>query len=423
MSYKPRILDSLLSRTLAGIGAAVIEGPKGCGKTTTGEQLAKSRLYLGSAGSREAALALLSYNPAGVLAGDAPRLIDEWQVIPRLWDEIRFEIDHRQKNGQFILTGSAVPADRSEIFHTGTGRFAWLTLRTMTLFESEESSGQVSLEALFAGHHDVFGQNPADIHQIAFAACRGGWPQAVNNASEASLDLAFQYVDAIVQTDISRADSMQKDPSKSRALMRSYARNIGTQTAMSAIWKDISSQGETLFSEKTCQQYIAALRRIFVIEDLPAWNPNLRSKTAIRTADTRYFSDPSIAAAALQIGPEDLLKDPKTFGFVFENLCMRDLRVYAESLRGNLFHYRDKSGLECDAVIHRKNGTYGLIEIKLGGKEAIEHGAKTLSRLAAKIDTEVMPKPAFLMVLTAAEPFAYRRPDGVLVVPLTCLRP
>ena len=421
--YKKRILDSLLERALSGIGAVVIEGPKGCGKTTTGLQLAKSKLMLGAAETRANAVELLGYNAKAVLAGNTPRMIDEWQTVPRLWDAVRYEIDNRQAVGQFILTGSAVPADRSEIFHTGTGRFAWLTMRTMSLFESGESNGEVSLSELFEGHHDISGQNGADIEHIAFAACRGGWPQCVGNTSEAALDLAYNYVDAVLKTDISRVDGEKKNTYRSRALLRSYARNLGSSVSVQALWSDISSQDDDAFSVRTCQSYLYALREIFVTEDMPAWNPNLRSKTAIRTSDTRYFTDPSVAAAALQIGPQDLLNDPKTFGFLFENLCVRDLRVYADALRGNLFHYRDKNNLECDAVLHRKNGSYGLIEIKLGGKEAIAHGAETLTRLAQKIDTTKMPAPSFLMVLTAAGDFAYRRADGVLVVPLACLKP
>lgn len=423
MDYRKRIVDSALVRTLSAIGAVVIEGPKGCGKTTTGEQISKSSLYLGSPQVRDSAAQLLDYAPARVLAGETPRLIDEWQVIPRLWDEIRSEIDHRSAVGQFILAGSAVPANRSEIFHTGTGRFAWLTMRSMTLFESGESNGHVSLTDLFNGREDISGQNESDINQIAFAACRGGWPLAVNNPTEGALSLAPQYLQAIVRNDISRVDDVRRDPYKAEKLLRSYARNLGSQTTVKELCADVGSCAELSVSEKTCQQYLTALKQIFVIEDLPAWNPNLRSKTAIRTTPTRYFTDPSLAAAALQIGPDDLLGDPRTFGFVFENLCVRDLRVYGEALGGNLFHYRDKGGLECDAVLHRRNGTYGLIEIKLGGKEAIEHGAKTLLALAEKIDTAKMARPSFLMVLTAAGPFAYRRKDGVCVVPVSCLQP
>ena len=267
-------------------------------------------------------------------------MIDEWQTVPRLWDAVRYEIDNRQAVGQFILAGSAVPADRSEIFHTGTGRFAWLTMRTMSLFESGESNGEVSLSELFEGHHDISGQNGADIEHIAFAACRGGWPQCVGNTSKAALDLAYNYVDAVLKTDISRVDGEKKNNYRSRALLRSYARNLGSSVSVQALWSDISSQDDDAFSVRTCQSYLYALREIFV-------------------------TDPSVAAAALQIGPQDLLNDPKTFGFLFENLCVRDLRVYADALRGNLFHYRDKNNLECDAVLHRKNGSYGLIEIKL----------------------------------------------------------
>lgn len=419
-AYRKRLLDSLIQCALSNTGAVIIEGPKGCGKTTTGHQFAKSKLMLESSEAHGNAMELLGYNAKTVLSDNTPRMIDEWQTIPRLWGAIRCEIDNRQTVGQFILTGSAVPADLSEIFHTGTGRFAWLTLRTMSLFESGESNGEVSLSELFAGHHDLSGQNGADIEHIAFATCRGGWPQCVGNASEAALDIAYNCVDIVLKNN---ADSEKENSYCPHALLRSYARNLGRPASVRTLWSDLFAHDNEALSARTCRTHLDALRNFFVTEDLPAWEPTLRSKTAIRTSDTRYFTDPSVAAAALQIGPQVLLNDPKTFGYLFKNLCVRDLRVYADALRGNLFHYRDKNDLECDAVLHRKNGSYGLIEIKLGGKEAIAHGAETLTRLAQKIDTTKMPAPSFLMVLTAAGDFAYRRADGVLVVPLACLKP
>lgn len=421
--YKPRVADQTLQALLSTMGAVLIEGPKACGKTTTARQFAKSSLMLGSPRARANASAMLAMQPTLVLSGETPRLFDEWQVLPSLWDEVRAEVDARGLKGQFLLTGSAVPADRSQIQHTGTGRFAWLKLRTMSSFESGDSRGEVGLRALFEGSVGVAQPCRTDIEAIAFLACRGGWPDVVERNDDASLEYVYQYVTAVAQNDVSRVDGIRRDPERVRAVLRSYARRLGTQATLSVIRSDLVNDTDETFSAKTLSTYIDALKSIFVLEDMKAWNPNLRSQTAVRTSDTRYFTDPSIAAAALGIGPKDLLSDLETFGFVFENLCIRDLRVYADALHGSVYHYRDKSGLECDAVVHRRDGSYGLVEIKLGGSEAIEHGAETLRDLRDKIDTTKMPGPSFLMVLTAVSDYVYRRRDGVWVVPVTCLGP
>lgn len=422
MTYRKRIADTLLSYRLEEVGAVLIEGPKWCGKTTTAEQQAQSSLYMADPEMQSHYLQLAKLNIKALLTGSNPRLLDEWQLVPQLWDAIRFEVDHRKKEGQFILTGSAVPASAESIHHSGTGRFAWITMRTMSLWESEESSGEISLKALFDGHNDLIGHNTLSLDDIAFLTCRGGWPNAIDKNRRAALHLAFDYYDAVVKSDISRVDDTNRNPDTAQRLMRSYARHQGTQTGISHIVKDMSANGTETVSDKTVQSYISALKKIFVIEDMPAWNPNLRSKTAIRTSDTRYFIDSSIAAAALGVGPQDLINDLETFGLLFETLCIRDLRVYADALEGQVHHYRDKDGLECDAVVHLRNGAYGLIEIKLGGDDAIETAAKTLKTLANKIDVTRMKNPAFLMVLTAVGSFAYRREDGVWVVPVGCLK-
>lgn len=421
-SYRPRIVDSVLKRKLDGIGAVLLEGPKLCGKTTTAEQIAKSVLYMAKPNEMRENIQMANLKPEYLLEGDTPRLIDEWQLAPKLWDAVRFEVDHRNQAGQFILTGSAVPADRSSIFHTGTGRIAWLKMRTMTLYESGESNGSVSLKDLFDGKVDVVAKNALALEDIAFLICRGGWPTALDKSEQAALDRAFDYYDAIVNIDVSRVDGVKREPERTKLLMRSYARNLGSSVSLGVLRTDMIVNDEQGLSENTVQSYLNALRQIFVIEDLPAWNPNLRSKTAIRTADTRYFSDPSIGTAALGLGPKDLMNDLKTFGFFFETLCMRDLRVYADALFGSVYHYRDKNDLECDAVVHLRNGHYGLIEIKLGGDALIEEGSNTLKKLAKRIDTSKMPEPSFMMVLTAVGRFAYRREDGVLVVPIGCLK-
>lgn len=420
--YKKRIADEILKRKLEGKGAVLIEGPKWCGKTTTAEQLAASILYMDDPEKKEQNINMSELNPKRLLKGATPRLIDEWQIAPKLWDTIRFEVDHRSELGQFILTGSAVPVDTKEITHSGTGRFTWLTMRPMSLYESGDSSGEVSLKDLFDGQMEIDGYSELNIERLAFLVCRGGWPQAVDMRDEIALDQAMDYLDAVIHSDINRADNIQKNPDKVRRFMRSYARNQGTQAPNTELAKDVQGSDEVSINEETIASYLNALKKIFVVEDMPAWNPNLRSKTAIRSSDTRYYIDPSIAVAALGVGPNDLINDLKTFGFLFETLCVRDLRVYADALNGNVFHYRDKNGLECDAVIHLKNGKYGLVEIKLGGDKLIEEGSKSLKTMASKIDTEKMKTPSFLMVLTGTGDYAYRRQDGVFVVPVGCLK-
>lgn len=407
-----------------GMGAVLIEGAKWCGKTTTAEQHAKSIIYMDNPASRKANLAAAEINPELILQGETPRLIDEWQLAPELWDAVRFTVDHRDKDGQFILTGSAVPPideDDKKQMHTGTGRIGRIKMRPMSLWESGDSNGKVSLKSLFAGE-DVSATNNVDLEQIAFLTCRGGWPRAISQAPEIALGRATDYLEAVINSDINRTDSSLKNPSTAATLLRSYARLLGSQAPLTAIGQDMAESGSREIDVRTVQAYISALKLIFVIEDMPAWNPNLRSKSAIRTSETRYFVDPSIAVAALGIGPRDLLSDLNTFGFFFENLCVRDLRVYAEPLNGNVYHFRDSKGLECDSVIHLRNGQYGLIEIKLGGDRLIDEGAASLLKMREKVNTERMQEPAFMMVLTAVGQFAFRRRDGVLVVPLSCLR-
>ena len=420
--YRKRIADDILKRKLEGKGAVLIEGPKWCGKTTTAEQIASSVLYMDDPEKKEQNIAMSELSPKRLLKGETPRLIDEWQLAPKLWDAIRFEVDHRGELGQFVLTGSAVPADTKEITHSGTGRFTWLTMRPMSLYESGDSTGGVSLKALFEGETELDGTSDISIDRLAFLVCRGGWPQAVDMRDEIALDQAMDYYVAVVHSDINSVDTVQKNPERVRRLMRSYARNQGGQVPNTVLAQDIFVNDEASMNEETVASYVNALRKIFVVEDLPAWNPNLRSKAAIRTSDTRYFVDPSIAVAALGIGPNDLVNDLKTFGFLFETLCIRDLRVFADALNGEVYHYRDKDGQECDAVIHLRNGKYGLIEIKLGGDKLIEEGAKSLRSMQDKIDTDKMNAPSFLMVLTGTGDYAYCRQDGVFVIPIGCLK-
>ena len=420
-NYRKRVADEILKRKLEGKGAVLIEGPKWCGKTTTAEQIAGSILYMDDPEKREQNALMATLNPKMLLDGDSPRLIDEWQIVPKLWDAIRFEIDHRKGFSHFILTGSAVPVETTEITHSGTGRITWMTMRPMSLFESGESSGEVSLGELFRTPEFIEGKSVLDLNRLAFVCCRGGWPQTLEMRDEIALDQAYDYLEAVVNNDINRADGVRKDSEKVRRLMRSYARNQGTQTPNTVLAEDIKYNDGTSIGEETVASYVSALKKIFVVEDVPAWNPNLRSKTAIRTTDTRYYVDPSIAAAALGAGPNDLIQDLNSFGFILETLCIRDLRVYADALNGNVYHYRDKDGLECDAVIHLRNGSYGLVEIKLGGDKLINEGAETLKQLYTKIDTTKMKSPSFMMVLTGVGDYAYRRQDGVYVVPISTL--
>lgn len=420
--YKKRIVDNILEKKLKGKGAVLIQGPKWCGKTTTAEQISNSILYMAKPEDKEQNLILVDINPSLILKGDTPRLIDEWQIAPKLWDAVRFEVDHRDAEGQFILTGSSVPADMSEVIHTGTGRFAWLLMRPMSLYESSESNGSISLEELFNTPNNIAGVNELELEDIAYLSCRGGWPRATFMEKEIALEQAFDYYNAIVQSDVSKVDNVTRNPERVKHLMKTYARNLGTQVSNETLKKDMVGNDTFSLDTDTVFSYINALKKIFVIEEAPAWNPNLRSKTAIRTSDTRYFIDPSIATASLGLGPKDLINDLNTFGFVFETLCIRDLRVYAESINGNVYHYRDASNLECDAVVHLRNGSYGLIEIKLGGDNLINQGAENLKKMYSKIDTDKMNNPSFLMVLTATGKYAYKREDGVYVIPIGCLK-
>ena len=426
-NYKKRIADRLLKEKLEYMGAVLIKGPKWCGKTTTAEQIAGSVLYVDEPSKKVQNQSLAKLNPKLLLEGKTPRLLDEWQEAPELWDAVRFEVDHRDNGvGQFILTGSAAPLnsdEREKISHSGTGRFAWLVMRPMTLYESGESNGTVSIkDDLFTNNSNLAAINVLGLEDIARLMCRGGWPRATMIASEKALKIADEYISAVANIDISRVDSVKRNPEFTRRLMKSYARHQSTQSSISTIYADIVSHDAESLSEDTITSYINALKQLCVIEDVQAWNPNLRSKAAIRTSDTRYYIDPSIATASLGIGPKDLINDLKTMGLIFETLAIRDLRVYAEANNGQLYHYRDKSGLECDAVICLKDGTYGLIEIKIGGEDNISDGAETLKVLSEKIDTDKMNAPSFLAVVIAVGDYAYKREDGVFVLPIGCLK-
>lgn len=424
MVYKNRIVDEIIRKKLRVSGAVLVEGPKWCGKTTTATEIAKSELKLGDPNILANAKILMLGGVNALLDGAAPRLIDEWQNIPVLWDAARSEVDNRGKMGQFIFTGSAVPVESRDIKHSGTGRFSWVRMRSMSLFESGDSNGAVSLKDLFDGKK-ISGENPLSLKDLAFVTCRGGFPSflLIRNKLD-SLEIAREYLEAVIHSDLARLDGVKRSPEYVRRLLRSYARFQGEQAALTEIQNDMGGVTGEVPNINTVSSYHDALKKIFVVEDAPAWNPNLRSRTAIRTSDTRYFVDPSLATVALGADPGGLVKDLNTFGFVFETLCMRDLRVYASMYDGRVSHYRDSNGLECDAVVHLKNGEYGLVQMKLGGsEEEIDDAAKRMKAFADIVDEEREKKPAFMMVLVGVEKYAYRREDGVYVVPVGCLKP
>lgn len=419
-TYLKRIADYLLQERLAASGAVLIEGPKWCGKTRTALENSNSHLFMQDPDKAVSYLKAADTKPSLLLKGDTPRLLDEWQTAPVLWDAVRFMVDQRGKPGQFILTGSAVPKD-NVVQHTGTGRISRLMMRPMSLYESMESNGSVSLKALFDGETEIDSLSDLTIEQIAFAIVRGGWPASIGETEKIALRHAIDYVEAIINADVSKVDGIEKNPIRVRALMRSLSRNISTMATIRTIHNDIAMGDENgSISEKTISQYLGALDRLFVTENLPAWNPALRSKTAIRTSVKRQFIDPSIAAAVMRLTPSRLLDDFNYFGFLFESLCDRDLRIYSEAIDGQIFHYRDASGLEADAVIALHDGRWAAVEVKLGSKE-IEEAAVHLLELKEKVNTKKMRKPSFLMILTGSE-IAYRRDDGVYVVPVGCLK-
>ena len=417
--YLPRLADAKLALALQAMGAVLIEGPKWCGKTSTAEHVAKSVLYMQDPDTFEENMLKAKTKPSLLLEGETPRLLDEWQVAPVLWNAVRFAVDKRQEAGQFILTGSVVPV-RTDDMHSGTGRISRMKMRTMSLFESGESSGEISLGELFEGKTEMFGKSKVTLEQIAFILTRGGWPAAVNENNETlALKKSSDYYEAVVSEDISRVDKVEKSPDRVRSLMRSLARNISSEASTTTILNDLLSNDESL-SQVTIDQYINALKTLFVIDDLPAWSPNLRSKTAIRTTAKRHFSDPSIATAALGATSKRLFDDFCTFGLLFEALCIRDLRVYADALGGDVYHYRDAKGVEVDAIIQMKDGHWGAVEVKMGAGD-VETASENLMKFSANIDTAKMREPSFLMVLTATES-AFQMENGVWVVPLGCLK-
>lgn len=426
--YLPRIADSELSLRLEAFGATLIVGPKWCGKTTTAEQKAKSTLKMQDPDKQESYITTAKIKPSLLLKGAVPRLIDEWQTVPELWDAVRSTVDKRGLDGQFILTGSN-SVESSKIMHTGIGRISRMKMYPMSLYESKESNGTISLKELFNNpDYDIDGlTSDLSIEHLIFAVCRGGWPSSLFKTSdEAKLFIANDYLDGICETEISTVDDIKREPIKTRLLLRSYARNISTVAKKTSIVADINSNSDN-FSVSTFDNYLNALERLFVIEDIPAWCPAIRSSSAIRSGFKREFVDPSIAVAAMGINPDYFETDLKTFGFFFENLCARDLKIYSQSQKGEISYYRDRYGLESDFVLHLKDGRYALIECKLGSA-AIEDGAKHLLQIKElvaehnKTETQCPIRlPDLMLVITGGE-MAYKRPDGVYVIPIGCLK-
>ncbi len=418
--YIPRIADTLIERALKSTGAVLVEGPKWCGKTSTARHLSKSYLYMQDPDQRSNYMKIADTKPSLLLRGDTPRLIDEWQIAPVLWDSVRHEVDMRGAFGQFILTGSAVPIIDEKITHTGTGRYSRIKMRTMSLYESGESNGSISLNELFDNRIDLESMTDLNIDALAKSIVRGGWPATISNKYEDASKPVQDYLDSIINIDISRVDGIEKNPQKVAILLKSLARNISTQASVETIRRDMEGNEQNSVSQPTVLSYLNALQRIFVIEDLEAWNPAIRSKTPLRSSSKRHFIDPSIACASLGINESKLLLDFNTFGYLFESMCIRDLRVYADYLDGKVYHYRDKSNLECDAIVVLRDGRWGAIEIKMGPKE-FDTASENLFKLKERIDLDKMQPPSFLMILTATN-IGYTREDGVHVVPIGCLK-
>lgn len=421
--YLPRIADRTLTEKLSYMGAVLIRGAKWCGKTSTAEQQARSSLYMQDPDTAKQNLEMAAIRPSNLLQGAKPRLLDEWQAAPVLWDAVRFAVDRQKGNGQFILTGSATPRDGATM-HSGTGRIARMTMWPMALAESGESTNEVSLMSLFDAPQEIEGYSSLTVNDYSFLIVRGGWPEAVTSAAENknnSLRIARECLDSIVESDISQVDNVNRNPHDARSLMRSFARNLSQQASLVTIQSDMEADGFPL-SEKTLSSYVNALRRIFILDELPAWSPKMRSKTALRTSPTWHFADPSLAAAALDADPDRLLGDLETMGFLFESLCVRDLRVYSTLIDGVMLHFRDRTGLEADAIVQLHDGRWAAIEAKLGGENRIEEACAHLHKLESRIDTKATKPPTFKMVLTG-EQYAFRREDGVYVVPLGCLCP
>lgn len=419
--YYKRYVEKLIEKKLKSSGAVLVAGPKFCGKTTTCSLFAKSIYRINT----KSIVTTTKMNPKIALIGDTPHMVDEWQKVPDTWNYIKEDLDIDYQFGKYILTGSSTPADKTEIQHDGAGRIVTLKMRTMSLFESLESNGMISLRELFENKdlNVVSANEKITLEDIAFLICRGGWPLSLMGDKDVALDITKNYYDGLFTFEDSDNEKFRnKKPEVLRMIIRSYARNISTEASLKSIINDVKQSNERTMDEKTFNEYLEALKDLYIIEDMEAWNPNIRSKTSIVSTPTRHFVDTSIACQSLSISPNDLLNDIKSFGLFFEDFAVRDLRVYASVLDGDIRHYRDNAGLECDAIIHLNNGKWGAIEIKLGGNELIDYGAKRLNTLKNKLfEKSNTQAPSFMMILTAYGP-CYKRNDGIYVVPINMLR-
>ncbi|GHU97845.1 ATPase AAA [Clostridia bacterium] len=418
--YLLRLIERTIADKLETKGCVAIEGPKWCGKSTTAKLFAKTVIELQRERVFTQYKALAALDEKNLLRGGKPLMFDEWQKIPSLWDAIRCDVDETRERGQYILTGSCKPIEDKER-HSGTGRIVKIVMRTMSLWESKDSTGEVSLKSLFDEKPDnIYGKNDINLDRLAFLICRGGWPDIIFDREKLALDASLDYVESLITEDITKVDDVKRDPERARAILRSYARLISSPAPLTKVQSDVEANDMTI-DKRTVDSYISAFEKLYVIEDVPCWSPKLRSQTAIRTTNIRQFVDPSVATAISGSTPNDLIADLNTMGLVFESLCVRDLRIYAQTLGGKVYQYHDADGLEVDVIVHVSDGKWGAIEIKLGSPDAIEDGAKHLLAFRDKIDSSKQSKPAFLAVVTGTQ-LAYRRPDGVYVVPIGCLK-
>ena len=424
MNYIERIIDKEIKRKLNTMGAIEIKGPKWCGKTTSAKQIAKSILEMQNPEMSGNYIELASTKPSLLLEGEKPKLIDEWQIAPNLWNAVRYDIDKTGKKGQYILTGSATPNDESiNYLHSGVGRFAIINMKPFTLFESNDSNGAISLKDLFDKKINIDGiSSKITYEKLAYILCRGGWPASLDLSEEDALEISKNYIDVLCESDISRVDNVSRNPKLARTILRSYARQVSTIDSDKSLYDDVISNYAEV-TDRTIIDYLHAFERLHIIEEIDAWNPNIRSKTSIRSSKKKSMVDPSLAIAALNISPKDIMMDVNTFGLLFENLADRDLSVYANSIGGYVQYYRDRYGLECDCVIHLNDGRYGLIEVKLGGVSGIKEGEEHLLKLKRLIsENPKMRPPEFLMILTGFTDIAYSTQNDVLVIPIGCLK-
>lgn len=424
MDYVKRIIDKEIKKKLAVMGAVVIKGPKWCGKTTSAKKISKSVIEMQNPEMAENYMELAATKPSLLLEGEKPRLIDEWQIAPTLWNAVRYDVDKTGRKGQYILTGSATPNDINDKYlHSGVGRFSFINMKPFSLYESNESNGKISLKDIFDKKVNIDGiRSELTYEKLAYALCRGGWPASLGLDEENALEISKSYIDVLCESDISKVDNISRNPRLARTILRAYSRQISTIDSDKTLYEDVMSNYAEV-TERTIIEYLHALERLYIIEEIDSWNPNIRSKTAIRSSKKKTMVDPSLAVAALGVSPKDLMLDINTFGLLFENLVDRDLSIYVNGIGGYIEHYRDRYGLECDSVIHLNDGRYGLIEVKLGSMKGIKEAEEHLLKLKSLIEkNKKMRKPEFLMIITGITDIAYTTNNDIMVVPIGCLK-